>query len=375
FNRVTGGGLIPGAVILLGGDPGIGKSTLALQLISDLFRNSRLKGIYFSGEESVEQVSLRAARLQIVPDEFAISQDMDLGRVIAAIKEEKPQFVIIDSIQTIYSPNGDALPGTISQIRECAVELMNLAKQQQCIILMIGHITKDGNLAGPKLLEHLVDTVLYLEGDNQHGYRILRPVKNRFGATNDIGIFEMKQNGLHSVENPGELFLSERPEELPGSIIACGADSSRPLLVEVQALTARAAYGSPQRNATGIDGRRLAMLLAIIERHLRLPVSQFDVFVNVVGGLKFFEPAMDLPVIAAILSSMRETPAPESSVFCGEAGLTGEIRSVNLMERRIEEAERLGFKRLYIPKMKNFNPNRRIEIRLLNALHELEALF
>ena len=348
FDRVVGGGLMEGSIVLLGGDPGIGKSTLALQLCK-AYVDTEINVCYFSGEESVGQLALRAKRLGLNNDNLKISNEVELSRIMAGLEDEKPQIAIIDSIQTAYSPNSDSLPGSITQVRECASELMTLGKKNNITIILIGHITKSGVIAGPKLLEHIVDTVLYLEGDKQHYFRILRSVKNRFGATHEIGIFEMKQEGLIGIENPGDIFLSERKKGATGSVVTCGMEGSRPLLVEIQALAARAAYGTPQRHASGIDQKRLQLLLAVIERKLNIPVSQYDIFVNVVGGMTLKEPAMDLPVIAAIYSSIKDIPVSDNTVIMGEVGLTGETRSVQRVEQRVKEAMRMGFDHLILP--------------------------
>jgi DNA repair protein RadA/Sms len=348
FDRVVGGGLMEGSIVLLGGDPGVGKSTLALQL-SKAYVDKKIKVCYFSGEESVGQLALRAKRLGLNNDVLKISNEVELSRVIAGLEHEKPRVAIVDSIQTAYSPNLDSLPGSINQVRECASELMSVGKKNNITIILIGHITKSGVIAGPKLLEHIVDTVLYLEGDKQHYFRILRSVKNRFGATHEIGIFEMKPEGLTGIENPGDIFLSERKKGASGSVVTCGMEGSRPLLVEIQALAARAAYGTPQRHASGIDQKRLQLLLAVIERKMNIPVSQYDIFVNVVGGLTLKEPAMDLPVIAAIYSSIKDIPIPDNTVIIGEVGLTGETRSVQRIEQRVKEAMRMGFDGLILP--------------------------
>ncbi|MDD5581622.1 MAG: DNA repair protein RadA [Candidatus Marinimicrobia bacterium] len=350
LDRVLGGGFLEGSVVLLGGDPGIGKSTLALQFVNELLKKHTLKAIYFSGEESVRQLTLRARRLAIDNNRFVLSNNVELNTILNGLADEKPDFVVFDSIQTLYTRDVEALPGSITQIRECATSLMNFGKQFNITIILIGHITKSGGIAGPKMLEHLVDTVLYMEGDQNNFFRILRSVKNRFGSTNEVGIFEMKSTGLVSVGNPSDIFLSERREGASGSVVACGLESTRPLLVEVQALTARATFGTPQRNANGIDNRRLAMLLAVVERQLGISIGMYDVFVNVVGGLKFLEPAMDLPVLIAIISSLKNIPIPSKAVFVGEVGLTGEIRSVSHSERRVTEAERMGFEEIYVPK-------------------------
>jgi DNA repair protein RadA/Sms len=348
FDRVVGSGLMEGSIVLLGGDPGVGKSTLALQLCKAYVERS-IKVCYFSGEESIGQLALRAKRLGLHNDDLRISNDVELSKIMAGLESERPQVAIIDSIQTVYSPNLDSLPGSPNQVRECASELMTIGKKNNITIVLIGHITKSGMIAGPKLLEHIVDTVLYLEGDKQNYFRILRSVKNRFGATHEIGIFEMKQDGLQGITNPGAIFLSERKPGSSGSVVTCGMEGTRPLLVEIQALAAKAAYGTPQRHASGIDHKRLQLLLAVMERRMNIPVSQYDIFVNVVGGLTFKEPAMDLPVIAAIYSSIKNIPLPENACVIGEVGLTGETRSVQRIEQRVSEANRMGFDRLILP--------------------------
>ena len=349
FDRVSGGGILAGSVSLLGGDPGIGKSTLALQIISQSVKIEKLKAFYFSGEESLDQIGLRAQRLMIPDALFQLSNDMELQQVQSVMEKEKPDLLIIDSIQTIYSLNSDSLPGSISQVRECASELMKSAKKNNTALIIIGHITKEGNIAGPKMLEHLVDSVFYLEGDQNNYFRILRSVKNRFGATNEIGIFEMAADGLHSVGNPGDIFLAERKSGVSGSIVAVGLEATRPLLIEIQALAVKAAYGAPQRNTTGVDHRRLSMLLAVMEKKMKIPLSQFDIFVNVIGGLKFYEPAMDLPILAAVLSSVNDLALPDNTVLFGEVGLTGELRSASLTLKRVEEAIRMGFEHIILP--------------------------
>lgn len=373
FDRVVGGGLMEASIVLLGGDPGVGKSTLALQLCK-AYVEQDIKLCYFSGEESVGQLALRAKRLGFHNDALRISNDVELSKIIAGLESEKPQVAIIDSIQTTYSPNLDSLPGSPNQVRECASELMTLGKKNNITIILIGHITKSGAIAGPKLLEHIVDTVLYLEGDKQNYFRILRSVKNRFGSTHEIGIFEMKQNGLQGIENPGDIFLSERKPGASGSVVTCGMEGSRPLLVEIQALAAHAAYGTPQRHASGIDQKRLQLLLAVMERRMGIPMSQYDIFVNVVGGLTLKEPAMDLPVIAAIYSSIKNIPLPENACVIGEVGLTGETRSVQRIEQRVSEARRMGFERLIIPgsaKKKITEKNR--DIKFIKDISELSG--
>ncbi len=371
FDRVVGGGLMEGSIVLLGGDPGIGKSTLALQLCKQ-FIDADIKTCYFSGEESVAQLAVRAKRLGFNNSKLKISNEMELSSVLAGLEKEKPRVAVIDSIQTSFSSNLDSLPGSMNQIRECASELMACGKKENITIILIGHITKGGIIAGPKLLEHIVDTVLYLEGDKQHYFRVLRSVKNRFGATHEIGIFEMKQTGLTEIENPGDIFLSERKEGATGSVVTCGMEGTRPLLVEVQALAARAAYGTPQRHASGIDAKRLQLLLAVIERQLHILVVQYDIFVNIVGGLALKEPAMDLPTIAAVYSSLKNTAIRSNTVVIGEVGLTGEARNVVRIQQRVDEAARMGFNRIIIPaSSKKTVKNKDAELLFISDLEEL----
>lgn len=377
FDRVSGGGLIAGSVTLLGGDPGIGKSTLALQVMNQCVRNHDLKALYFSGEESIEQISLRAGRLMISNGLFQLSNDMELQQILHAMDREKPDLVVVDSIQTIYSLNSDSLPGSISQVRECAGELLTKAKQKNICLIIVGHITKEGNIAGPKMLEHLVDTVFYLEGDQNNYFRILRSVKNRFGSTNEVGIFEMAADGLRSVGNPGDIFLSERKSGIPGSVVAVGLEATRPLLIEVQALAAKAAYGAPQRNTTGVDHRRLSMILAVMEKKMGIPVYEHDIFVNIIGGLKFFEPAMDLPILTAVLSSATNKVLPDHTVLFGEVGLTGELRSASLSLKRVEEAARMGFSHIVLPatsKKALVNMRADPQLQFIHNINEIEEL-
>lgn len=361
FDRVVGGGLMEGSIVLVSGDPGIGKSTLALQLIH-AYSQKGISSVYFSGEESIHQLASRAQRLGISGDGFKVSQDTSLSRMLAALREEKPKVAVIDSIQTCSSENLTSLPGSMGQIRECATELMTCGKQENIIIIFIGHITKSGVIAGPKLLEHMVDTVLYMEGDRQHYFRILRSVKNRFGSTHEVGIFEMKTQGMIPVSDPGNVFLSERKVNTPGSVVTCGLEGNRPIMIEVQALVAKAAYGTPQRHASGFDARRLQLLLAVMERRMYVPVGQYDVFINVVGGLVFKEPAMDLPVIAAIYSSFKDEAIPENMAIFGEVGLTGETRTISRIENRVSESLRMGFSQILIPKVSQKHLDKKTKI-------------
>jgi DNA repair protein RadA/Sms len=345
-NRCLGGGLVPGSVILLGGQPGIGKSTLLLQIAGRMSEPV----LYVSGEESAEQIRMRADRLPFTNTQCSILTETHTDAIVRHARELQPALVIIDSIQTLTSPLLDAVAGSISQIREATAELMSLAKDSGIPVLLIGHITKEGQIAGPKLLEHMVDTVLQFEGDRQHLFRILRTLKNRFGSTDEIGIYEMQRDGLHGVDNPSRLLLSEREELLSGSAISATVDGRRPMMIEVQALVSTAVYGTPQRSATGFDLRRLAMLLAVMEKRVGFHFGANDVFLNMAGGLKVDEPAIDLAVIAALMSSLEDTPITPDVCFAGEVGLSGEVRAVSRIDLRIQEAERLGFKRFFLSK-------------------------
>jgi len=345
IDRVLGGGILPGSVILLGGNPGVGKSTLALQIIPGI----KNKSIYFSAEESESQVALRAQRLGVKTDFLHLSSENRLEYILDQIMLIKPALVIIDSIQTIMSENLDSLPGSISQVRECGQKFLHISKQENIPILIIGHVTKDGSIAGPKMLEHMVDTVLYMEGDDRYDHRILRAAKNRFGTTNEVGIFNMDAEGLKEVKNPSEMFLSERPENISGSAIFPSLEGSRPILVEVQALVTKANFGTPQRNVNGFDLRRLALLLAVLEKRTGLLMGMKDVFVNFVGGLKVDDPAADLAVISAIGSSIYDKVIPARTVQIGEVGLGGEVRSVSHLLKRVNEAVSHGIKTIYIP--------------------------
>ncbi|HTY07623.1 MAG TPA: DNA repair protein RadA [Candidatus Edwardsbacteria bacterium] len=326
FDRVTGGGIVPGSLLLIGGDPGIGKSTLTLQLMHTLARDRKV--LYVSGEESLEQIKLRADRLGIASGNILLLSETALESILPAIEDAQPDIAVIDSIQTVYRGDLESAPGSVGQVRECGAELMRLAKQRNVATILIGHVTKEGVIAGPRTLEHMVDTVLYLEGERHHAYRILRSVKNRFGSTNEIGVFQMEETGLREVANPSEIFLSERSKSISGSVVVCSLEGTRPLLVEIQALVAPTAFGVPQRNTTGFNHRRLAMLLAVLERRAGLNLGMHDVFVNIAGGLKIEEPAVDLGVACAIASAFKDRAADGDAVLVGEVGLGGEIRAV-----------------------------------------------
>ena len=345
FDRVLGGGFMPGSVILLGGDPGIGKSTLAMQAASQINNNI----LYVTGEESAIQIKTRAARLGIQSDNFYILPETDLNTILASINSLSPALVIIDSIQTMYRSELDNSPGTITQIRECTSFLMETAKKNNISMLIVGHITKEGFIAGPKVLEHMVDTVIQFEGESHHAFRILRAQKNRFGNTNEIGIFEMHENGLTEVKNPSKLFLSDRNKEIPGSAITSSIEGTRPILLEVQALVTPSNFGNPQRVATGFDYRRLSILLAVLEKRAGYRLSANNVFLNMAGGVKIDEPAVDLAVCCSIASSLLDKVVDNKTVLIGEVGLGGEVRGVNHIEKRIQEAEKLGFQNAIIP--------------------------
>lgn len=348
LNRVLGGGLVAGSLTLIGGEPGIGKSTLLLQNILSI-RNRKI--LYVSGEESASQLKLRADRLGKISDNTFILCETDLDSIFTQIENIEPGLVVVDSIQTICSPEIESAPGSVSQVRECAASLLRYAKESAVPVILVGHINKDGAIAGPKVLEHIVDTVLQFEGDRQYLYRILRSVKNRFGSTNEIGIYEMVQKGLKEVKNPSEMLLSEnRDEEMSGIAIGVTMEGIRPFMVEVQALVSSAAYGTPQRSVTGFDQRRLNMLLAVLEKRAKFKLSQKDVFLNIAGGLKVADPALDMAVVAAIMSSNFDIPIDRKTIFAGEVGLSGEIRTITRIEQRVSEAQKLGFDTIIVPK-------------------------
>ena len=369
FDRVLGAGLVPGSLILLGGEPGIGKSTLLLQLA---LRVQNCKVLYVSGEESEEQVHLRAKRLGISNEDCYLLAETNTQNIFAQIKLLEPQLLVIDSIQTLYSNLMEAAPGSVGQIRQCSSELLRFAKESSVPVLLIGHITKDGQLAGPKLMEHMVDVVLQFEGDQNHSYRLLRAAKNRFGSTSEIGIYEMLADGLREVANPSELLISNRKESLSGVAIGASLEGHRPMLIEIQALVSSAVYGNPQRSVTGFDLRRLNMLLAVLEKRCGFKLAAKDVFLNITGGIKVNDPAVDLAVAAAILSSAEDIPLGPNSCFAAEVGLTGEVRAVPRIEERIKEAEKLGFEQIYISSM-NKLPSKSygIEVRQVNKMHDL----
>lgn len=347
LNRVLGGGLVPGSLILFGGEPGIGKSTLLLQLA---LHWTGIKVLYVSGEESKQQIKLRAERIGINNDQSLLLSETSLQNILQQLPEVNPDILVIDSIQTMHSSLIESSAGSISQIRECAGELMRYSKETNTPVFLIGHINKEGSIAGPKVLEHMVDVVLQFEGDRNHMYRILRTSKNRFGPTNEIGIYEMRGDGLMQVDNPSEILISNREEQLSGSCVAATLEGLRPMLIEVQALVSSAAYGTPQRSATGFDLRRLNMLLAVLEKRSGFRLAAKDVFLNIAGGIRVEDPAIDLAVVAAILSSNEDIPLSSKFCFAAEVGLSGEIRAVNKIEQRIQEAAKLGFERIFVSK-------------------------
>lgn len=349
FNRVLGGGIVKGSLVLIGGDPGIGKSTLLLQVSSQLAKGGN-EVLYISGEESIKQTKLRADRLGVKGERLFVFSETDLEVIIRVIDETKPALVIIDSIQTIYHHEISSAPGSVSQVRECTSELMRLAKTKGIPIFIVGHVTKDGSIAGPRILEHMVDTVLYFEGERHHTYRILRAVKNRFGSTNEIGIFEMKETGLEEVVNPSEIFLEERAKGASGSTVVASMEGTRPVLVEIQALIAPTSFGNPRRMANGIDHNRVSLLMAVLEKRVGLLLQNQDAYLKVAGGVKLDEPAIDLAVSISIASSFKDIPTNVHDVFIGEVGLTGEIRRVSRIEQRVLEAKKLGFRRIFLPK-------------------------
>ncbi|MBC5687194.1 DNA repair protein RadA [Roseburia sp. NSJ-9] len=354
LNRVLGGGIVPGSLVLVGGDPGIGKSTLLLQTCKSL-SDQKIAVLYISGEESLQQIKMRADRIGIFSDEMALLCETNLDLIQGVIEERKPQVVVIDSIQTMFRENVNSAPGSVSQVREATSVLMRLAKEQGIAIFVVGHVTKEGTVAGPRVLEHMVDTVLYFEGDRYASYRILRAVKNRFGSTNEIGVFEMCQSGLREVPNPSEYMLDGKPKNASGSIVVCTMEGTRPLLVEIQALVCHSAFGMPRRTAAGVDYNRVNLLMAVLEKNVGVRLADQDAYINIAGGMKVSEPATDLGLVLAIISSFRNRPIAEDMICFGEVGLSGEVRSVNMVEQRIAEAHKLGFKQCILPKvcMKN----------------------
>lgn len=372
LDRTLGGGVVPGSLILVGGDPGIGKSTLLLQACAHLAQKGT--ALYVTAEESARQVKLRADRLGIASDKLYLLAETSLEQIKLRIKDLKPDFLVIDSIQTIFTSSLDSAPGSVSQVRECTGQLMIQAKGDGLPTFLVGHVTKDGAIAGPRVLEHMVDTVLYFEGDPGHPYRILRAVKNRYGSTNEIGVFEMQELGLREVNNPSELFLAERPEQSAGSAVVPSLEGSRPILVELQALVSSSSFGTPQRTAIGIDHKRVALLVAILEKKVELSLAGQDIFLNVAGGVRLDEPAVDLAAIAALASSHLNKVINPHMVLFGEVGLTGEVRAISQPELRIREAARLGFKECVLPQGNLKNLDAPDSIKLIGIKHASEAL-
>ena len=372
LNRVLGGGITPGSLVLMGGEPGIGKSTLLLQLAIKL---KGWKVLYISGEESEKQIQQRALRLGHENEDCYILTETATHKVFHYIKELQPDIVVVDSIQTMQSRTIESTPGSVSQIRECTAEFQRFAKETNTPVFLVGHITKDGHIAGPKILEHIVDTVLQFEGDRNHVYRILRTIKNRFGSTAELGLYEMQGNGLRIVENPSEILITQKDENMGGVAIAATMEGMRPMLIEVQALVSTAFYGTPQRSATGFDAKRLNMLLAVLEKRVGVNIGTKDVFLNIAGGLRVEDPAIDLAIVAALMSSYQDVAISMKYAFAGEVGLSGEVRAVNRVEQRIQEAEKLGFEKIYISKYnfgkRNNMPKFKIEVVPIAKVYEL----
>jgi DNA repair protein RadA/Sms len=372
FNRVLGGGLVPGSLILIGGDPGVGKSTLLLQMSAGLATEGQV--LYISGEESAQQIKLRADRLGITSDHLFILTETNMTAILEHVRQMRPQFLVVDSIQTVYLEELQSAAGSVSQVRECTARFQEMAKGQNIPVFLIGHVTKTGVIAGPRVLEHIVDTVLYLEGDRFHTYRLLRGVKNRFGATNEIGIFEMGDMGLNEVANPSEIFLAERLPNASGSAIAVTVEGTRPLLVELQALASTTSFGNPRRTANGVDMNRLLLIVAVLTKRVGIRMGDQDVFVNVIGGLQISEPASDLAVATAITSSFHNRPVAADIAIVGEVGLSGELRAVGHVETRLKEAAKLGFKRCLLPASSQLTQIKTPPLELLKVRSLNEAL-
>ncbi len=373
LDRVLGGGIVPGSMILVGGDPGIGKSTLLLQVCRNL-SEKKVRVLYISGEESLQQIKIRAERIGTFGDDLRLLCETNLDTIQDVIAKEKPQVVIIDSIQTMYREEVSSAPGSVSQVRESTGVLMQIAKGMNITIFIVGHVTKEGVVAGPRVLEHMVDTVLYFEGDRHAAYRILRGVKNRFGSTNEIGVFEMREEGLCEVENPSEFMLSGRPEGASGSVVACSMEGTRPILLEVQALVCKSNFGIPRRTAAGTDFNRVNLLMAVLEKRLGIKMGECDAYINIAGGIKMNEPAIDLGIVLALLSSYKEKPISEKTICFGEVGLSGEVRAVNMAEQRVLEAKKLGFETCILPEASKSTLKKITGIRLIGVKNVQEAI-
>lgn len=374
LDRVLGGGIVKGSLVLVGGDPGIGKSTLLLQVCRNL-SNKPLSVLYVSGEESLQQIKIRAERIGSFGDSLELLCETNLDIIKEVISRRKPQIVIIDSIQTMFNENVGSAPGTVSQVREATAVFMQIAKGMGITVFIVGHVTKEGVVAGPRVLEHMVDTVLYFEGDRHERYRILRGVKNRFGSTNEIGVFEMRNNGLIEVENPSEFMLSGKPIGASGSVVACSMEGTRPILLEVQALICHTNFGNPRRTATGTDYNRVNLLMAVLEKRLGMRLSECDAYVNIAGGIRMNEPAIDLGIVLAIISSKLDKPIDDKTICFGEVGLSGEVRGVSMAEQRVQEAKKLGFERCILPNVCKNSFLRKIEgIELIGVTNVKEAM-
>jgi DNA repair protein RadA/Sms len=377
FDRVLGGGLVSGTLVLIGGDPGIGKSTLMLQALHGL-AGQRRKVLYVSGEESIRQIRIRSQRLRATGSDLLVVSENDMDSILMMANSVQPDVMVIDSIQTMFSSDLTSAPGSVTQVRESTMRLMLLAKKTGTPIFLVGHVTKDGAIAGPRLLEHMVDTVLYFEGDRNHVFRVLRAVKNRFGSTNEIGVFEMNENGLNEVPNPSAVFLSERPENAPGSVVTASMEGTRPILVELQALASSTSFGNPRRTILGIDHNRVALLVAVMEKKLGMHLMGHDIFINVAGGVKIDEPAVDMGIVSAVASSFLDRSILKGTIIFGEVGLTGEVRAIGHVETRIAEAKKMGFTRCLIPKSNanRMGPTKGIEITGIKTVSQaMEELF
>lgn len=373
LDRVLGGGIVRGSLVLVGGDPGIGKSTLLIQVSNEVAKSGK-KVIYVSGEESESQIKLRASRLGIDSENLYVYTENDMEIIAAYIENLMPELVIADSIQTMQNPSIQSAPGTVSQIKEATSQFMRISKRMGIATMIVGHVTKEGAIAGPKILEHMVDTVMYFEGERFNTYRILRSVKNRFGSTNELGVFEMKNSGLEELENPSRILISEKPEDVSGSVIISTVEGTRPMLLELQALVATSNYGYPKRTATGVDPNRVSLIIAVLEKKVAVQIQNSDVYINIVGGIKINEPSMDLGIALAICSSFRNKPIKNDVAVCGEVGLTGEIRAINFVEKRIDECRKLGFKKILIPKSNLYGLKKYDDIEVVGVYNLRQAI-